>query len=420
MRTISVRINREVEVEGSAIYHKTGVSERGITTRFGCTRKIDGLRHVRDAFVGCTMGCTIPRPCGWECTNSHAYGWESVGAHQIDLISAGPGKPLRFVLGTSKGGPGRSRPPFVLKKPRPRNPARSDLERIGPAFRRGQGALEELLATYQAPQSRTLICAAWSNMGTRCQPHATFISRLRSVETGMAAHGLPRLQPGHSRFLHLLPSGAASDPRHRLDPALDGHFSPLPSVTKRQRHIGAGLTTNPSGSSFQPEPTSAKPATSPSSTLHAAMPTSPARSTRSASLDTSIATRSTTRPRHACRSSATPIGTTGLNLNCSPRPEHPSSAPATSRLESRVGHDRRPLPLRGADLAALYRFMGKSPKSPGHGYYADMLRDRGGAAWDGCWYTRAFDAQAGRRIEDLRRGKISSRSQAWCVLGGAE
>jgi cellobiose phosphorylase len=73
------------------------------------------------------------------------------------------------------------------------------------------------------------------------------------------------------------------------------------------------------------------------------------------------------------------------------------------------------------ELAALYRFLG-SPADAARldGHHADMLRTVEEQAWDGAWYTRAFDAE-GRPVgsKACDEGKIFIESQAWCVLGGA-
>jgi cellobiose phosphorylase len=52
--------------------------------------------------------------------------------------------------------------------------------------------------------------------------------------------------------------------------------------------------------------------------------------------------------------------------------------------------------------------------------YDDMLKTVEEQAWDGAWYTRAFDA-AGKPVgsKSCKEGKIYIESQAWCVLGGA-
>ena len=49
-----------------------------------------------------------------------------------------------------------------------------------------------------------------------------------------------------------------------------------------------------------------------------------------------------------------------------------------------------------------------------------MLKTVEKQAWDGAWYTRAFDA-AGHPVgsKACEEGKIFIESQAWCVLGGA-
>ncbi len=73
------------------------------------------------------------------------------------------------------------------------------------------------------------------------------------------------------------------------------------------------------------------------------------------------------------------------------------------------------------DLAALYRFMGRTAEAARiDTCYADMLKTVEEQAWDGDWYTRAFDAE-GRPVgsKTCEEGRIFIESQAWCVLGGA-
>jgi len=54
------------------------------------------------------------------------------------------------------------------------------------------------------------------------------------------------------------------------------------------------------------------------------------------------------------------------------------------------------------------------------GHYVEMLEAIETSAWDGEWYTRAFDAE-GRPVgsKECEEGKIFIESQGWCVLGGA-
>jgi cellobiose phosphorylase len=49
-----------------------------------------------------------------------------------------------------------------------------------------------------------------------------------------------------------------------------------------------------------------------------------------------------------------------------------------------------------------------------------MLKTVEEQAWDGAWYTRAFDAESKPvGSKSNKEGKIYIESQAWCVLGGA-
>ena len=98
-------------------------------------------------------------------------------------------------------------------------------------------------------------------------------------------------------------------------------------------------------------------------------------------------------------------------------PDHGQRGPGRCR---RVRHDRRPVPLRRARPRRAYRWLKRDADAARlDGYRAEMLEVIETQAWDGGWYTRAFDAEAGRWVRRLPRGKIYIESQAWCVLGGA-
>ncbi len=91
----------EVEIDGSAIYHKTEYRERrNHYTLFACTRPVDGYDTSRDAFVGIHEGLHDPKvPFAGKCTNSKAFGWNPIGAHQINLnLAPGQEETFSFVL----------------------------------------------------------------------------------------------------------------------------------------------------------------------------------------------------------------------------------------------------------------------------------------------------------------------------------
>ncbi|MFQ9156906.1 MAG: GH36-type glycosyl hydrolase domain-containing protein [Blautia sp.] len=92
----------EVEIQGSAIYHKTEYRERrNHYSFFSVNTPVDGFDTSRDEFLGARRG--NDRPLAVEqgkCTGSVASGWYPIASHQIDLVLApGEEKELIFLLG---------------------------------------------------------------------------------------------------------------------------------------------------------------------------------------------------------------------------------------------------------------------------------------------------------------------------------
>nr|WP_294530517.1 glycosyl transferase [uncultured Blautia sp.] len=92
----------EVEIQGSAIYHKTEYRERrNHYSFFSVNTTVDGFDTSRDEFLGTRRG--NDRPLAVEqgkCTGSVASGWYPIASHQIDLVLApGEEKELIFLLG---------------------------------------------------------------------------------------------------------------------------------------------------------------------------------------------------------------------------------------------------------------------------------------------------------------------------------
>jgi cellobiose phosphorylase len=92
----------EVEVEGSAIYHKTEYRERrNHYAMWTVNAPVDGFDTSRDAFLGAYRGNANPEAVEkGACTNSVAHGWAPVGVHQINVrLAPGESRSLIFVLG---------------------------------------------------------------------------------------------------------------------------------------------------------------------------------------------------------------------------------------------------------------------------------------------------------------------------------
>lgn len=91
----------EVEINGSAIYHKTEYRERrNHYAVYSVNTKIDGFDTDREAFLGAYRSTENPQAVeNGFCSNSTASGWAPVAAHQINLeLAPGEEKALVFVL----------------------------------------------------------------------------------------------------------------------------------------------------------------------------------------------------------------------------------------------------------------------------------------------------------------------------------
>ncbi|WP_163194549.1 GH36-type glycosyl hydrolase domain-containing protein [Clostridium thermarum] len=92
----------EVELEGSAIYHKTEYRERRNHYAFySVNTKIDGFETDRESFLGMYNGLEAPKTVvNGKASNSVASGWSPIASHQINLsLQPGEEKVLVFVLG---------------------------------------------------------------------------------------------------------------------------------------------------------------------------------------------------------------------------------------------------------------------------------------------------------------------------------
>ncbi len=90
----------EVEVKGSAIYHKTEYRERrDHYAVFWSGREPDGFDTSRDAFIGVYGSPARPEAVfGSGCTSSTAHGWQPVAAQQFDL-DLDPGEDVSILFG---------------------------------------------------------------------------------------------------------------------------------------------------------------------------------------------------------------------------------------------------------------------------------------------------------------------------------
>ena len=92
----------EVEVAGSAIYHKTEYRERRNHYAFyWVNQAIAGFDTDRESFIGLYEGFEAPKAVvAGKSGNSTAHGWQPIASHFLNLkLAAGEEKTLVFVLG---------------------------------------------------------------------------------------------------------------------------------------------------------------------------------------------------------------------------------------------------------------------------------------------------------------------------------
>ena len=90
----------EVEIVGSAIYHKTEYRERrDHYAVFWANRPCDGFDTARESFLGVYGSPALPEAVRkGGCTGSVAHGWQPVAAEQFDITLA-PGESTSLILG---------------------------------------------------------------------------------------------------------------------------------------------------------------------------------------------------------------------------------------------------------------------------------------------------------------------------------
>ena len=426
----------EVEVEGGVIYHKTEYRERrNHYALFGCTRAVDGFDTSRDAFVGVHNGLHDPRAVlAGRCSGSIAHGWNPVGAHQVNLtLKPGAEETFAFVLAyVEQGDLPKFDAPFTMNKARGRGIMRkySDMAAVDSAFAAVKARWEDLLSAYQAPSVPNEHLRRMVNTWNQVQCMATFnLSRSASgYETGIGrGMGYRDSNQDILGFVHLLRGRA----RQRIldiastqlsDGTCFHQYQPL--TKKGNADIGGGFNDDPlwlilSTCAFIRE-------TGDATILdeacgYADRPGS--RDTLLHHIETSIGYTLNNRGPHGLPLIGHADWNDCLNLNCFSR-EPNESFQCTGDI---AGSKAESVMIAGLflyaarDLAGLYAFLGRPADAARvQGHYDDMLRTVEEQAWDGAWYTRAFDAQ-GNPVgsKACKEGKIFIESQAWCVMGGA-
>ncbi len=428
----------EVEVEGSAIYHKTEFRERrNHYTLFACTRPIAGFDTSRDAFVGIHEGLHEAKvPFAGQATNSVAFGWNPIGSHQIDLdLAPGAEESFAFVLAyVEQGDAPKFDAPFVMNK----SVGRAIVEKYS-----APGAVDAALASLKAYWDALLgnfqvdcpneHAQRMANTWNQYQCMATFnMSRSASMyETGIGrGMGFRDSNQDLLGFVHMIPSRA----RERiLDIAAtqlsDGtcYHQYQPLTKKGNADIGGDFYDDHlwlvlSTCAYIKESGDTSILQAPCAYADKAYE-NVITDTLLDHLETSIAYTIKKRGPNGLPLIGHADWNDCLNLNCFSTEPNESFQTAGDVRDSKAESVMiAGLFLYAArEMAGLYEHLDRnSDAARMRGHYAEMLDTVERVTWDGAWYTRAYAADGSVVGSHTNtEGKIFIESQGWCVLGGA-
>ena len=246
----------EVEIAGSAIYHKTEYRERrNHYAVFWANREPEGFDTARDAFIGVYGSPARPDAVfGAGCTGSIAHGWQPIAAQQFDL-NLQPGESDSLILGL-----GYVENPTELKWERPgvinKKPAEAMMERyqendaFDSAMERLKDFWTELLSNYEVHSGNEKL-DRMVNIWNQYQCMVTFnMSRSASYfESGMGrGMGFRDSCQDLLGFVHMIPERARErilDIAATQFPDGSAYHQYQPLTKKGNMAVGSGFNDDP-------------------------------------------------------------------------------------------------------------------------------------------------------------------------------
>ncbi len=424
----------EVEVSGSAIYHKTEYRERrNHYAVYSVNTPVDGFDTSRDAFLGAYRGAANPEAVeNGRCTNSMASGWSPVASHQINVsLAPGETKSYVFVLGYVENPEAEKweAPGIINKKPANAMLAKyqSDAD-VDRAFAELNDYWKALLSKYSVKSSNDKV-DRMVNIWNQYQCMVTFnMSRSASYYESGIGRGMGFRDSCQDLlgFVHLIPDRA----RQRIIDIASTQFQDgsayhqyQPLTKKGNSDIGSGFNDDPlwliAGTSAYVRESGD------TSILTEMVPFDNDMSVAAPLMD------------HLKRSLDYIIGHKGphelpligradwndcLNLNCFS--EHPGESfqtfgPSEGPVAESVfiagmfvkyGEEYAQLCELTGDQAEAGRARTEVAKM-----YDAILKD----GWDGDWFVRAYDAYSHKiGSKECEEGQIYIEPQGFCVLAG--
>lgn len=424
----------EVEVEGSAIYHKTEYRERrNHYALYSVNQPINAFDTDREAFLGPYNGYDAPEKVfAGHLGNSIASGWSPVGCHQLAInLTPGEMKGFIFILAYCQNAPAdKFTAPGVINKA----PARAVQEAFATdtQFEESLAALrsywDQLLSIYQVSSGEETL-DRMVNVWNQYQCMVTFnMSRSASYyESGIGrGMGFRDSTQDLLGFVHLIPERA----RQRIldiaatqmaDGSAYHQYQPL---TKRgNSEVGSGFNDDPLWLIFGVAAYVKE--TGDTSILDEMVPFDN---------DPEQAEPLYEHLRRSFRYTLANLGPHGLpligradwndclNLNCfSNKPGE--SFQTTANYESGVAES---VFIAGMfvgvcdDYAALMSRCGQAVEAGEVPKLKEQMRRRVlKSGWDGEWFLRAFDAH-GKKVgsHECGEGQIFIEPQGFCVMAG--
>ncbi len=246
----------EVEVIGSAIYHKTEYRERrNHYAVYSVNTPVDGFDTSRDAFLGAYRGAANPEVIeNGQATNSMASGWSPIASHQINVtLAPGESKTFVFVLGYLENPEDQKweAPGIINKKPAEEMLARYQTDTdVDKAFAALQAYWNELLSKYTVKSSNDKV-DRMVNIWNQYQCMVTFnMSRSASYYESGIGRGMGFRDSCQDLlgFVHLIPDRA----RQRIIDIASTQFEDgsayhqyQPLTKKGNSDIGSGFNDDP-------------------------------------------------------------------------------------------------------------------------------------------------------------------------------
>ncbi len=425
----------EVEVDGSAIYHKTEYKERRNHYAFyWVNAPVQGFDTDRETFLGLYNGFDEPQVVlDGKPRNSVAHGWSPIASHYLEItLQPGESRDLVFVLGyvenpqdekwESKGVINKKRAKEIMER-------YDTSEKVDRAFAALRGYWDDLLDRFSVSSGDERL-DRMVNIWNQYQCMITFcFSRSASFfESGIGrGMGFRDSNQDLVGFVHQIPARA----RERIIDIAStqfpdgGCYHQYQPLTKRGNNdIGGGFNDDPMWLIFgtlayiketgdfsildEPVPFDNQPGSEVSLMEHLRV-----------SFDHVIKNLGP----HGLPLIGRADWNDCLNLNCFSNDPNESFQTTENKTEGSKAESLMiagQFVIYGRDYAALCRSLGMTEEAErAERHVADMVEAVKKHGWDGDWFLRAYDFY-GRPVgsHTNKEGQIFIESQGWCTMAG--